>query len=121
MFNRREQQALVGLAAAMLVGSVAAVGDWLRPGALEEFRVVPRAVQPPPVLELALAEPAPIPLNSATATELVALPAVGPKTAALIVAHRREHGAFARLEQLLAIKGIGRKTLDKLRPLVTLD
>jgi len=25
------------------------------------------------------------------------------------------------LEQLLAIKGIGRKTLDKLRPLVTLD
>ena len=49
------------------------------------------------------------------------MPAVGPKTAALIVAHRREHGAFARLEQLLAIKGIGRKTLDKLRPLVTLD
>ena len=67
MFNRREQQALVGLAAVLLVGSVAAVGDWLRPGALEEFRVVPRAVQPPPVLELALAEPAPIPLNSATA------------------------------------------------------
>ena len=59
--------------------------------------------------------------NSATAAELVALSAVGPKTAALIVAHRREHGAFARLEQLLAIKGIGRKTLDKLRPLVTLD
>ena len=34
MFNRREQQALVGLVAALLVGSVAAVGDWLRPGAL---------------------------------------------------------------------------------------
>ena len=66
MFNRREQQALVGLAAAR-PGPVAAVGDWLRPGALEEFRVVPRAVLPPPVLELALAEPAPIPLNSATA------------------------------------------------------
>ena len=59
MFNRREQQALVGLAAVLLVGSGAAVGDWLRPGALEEFRVVPRAVLPPPVLELALAEPAP--------------------------------------------------------------
>ena len=79
MFNRREQQALVGLAAALLGGSVAAGGDWLRPGAREEFRVVPRAVQPPPVLELALAEPAPIPLDSATAAELVALPAVGPK------------------------------------------
>ena len=46
---------------------------------------------------------------------------MGAKTAALIVAYRREHGAFARLEQLLAIKGIGRKTLERLRPLVTLD
>ena len=35
MFSRREQQALVGLAAALQVGSVAGGGDWLRPGALE--------------------------------------------------------------------------------------
>ena len=51
----------------------------------------------------------------------VALTSVGPKTAALIIAHRHEYGAFARLEKLLAIKVIGRRTLDKLRPLVIFD
>ena len=84
MFNRREQQALIGLAAALLLGSLAAVGDWYRPATLEEFRVIPRAVEPPPMLELVEEEQGPILLNSATAAELVALPAVGPKTAARI-------------------------------------
>lgn len=121
MFNRREQQALIGLAAALLLGSLAAVGDWYRPATLEEFRVIPRAVEPPPMLELVEEEQGPIPLNSATAAELVALPAVGPKTAARIIAFRREHGTFAQLEQLLEIKGNGRRTLEKLRPLITLE
>jgi len=30
MFNRQEQQALLSLTAALLVGSMVAVGDWLR-------------------------------------------------------------------------------------------
>ena len=51
----------------------------------------------------------------------IALTSVGSKTAVLIIAHRHEYGAFARLEKLLAIKGIGRRTLDKLRPLVIFD
>ena len=42
MFNRREQQALLGLAAALLVGSLLLVGDWFRPAALYDFRVIPR-------------------------------------------------------------------------------
>ena len=58
---------------------------------------MPRAVKSPPPLELALVEPVPVSFNSATVAELVALPSVGAKTAALIVAYRCEHGAFVRL------------------------
>ena len=70
MFNRREQQALLGLAAALLVGSLLAVGDWFHPAALSDFRVIPRAVEPPPPLSLAPNTQGPVLLNSATAVEL---------------------------------------------------
>jgi competence protein ComEA len=52
-----------------------------------------------------------ISLNSAAARELELLPGVGPVTAARIVAGR----PYARLEELLRVKGIGEKTLERLR------
>ena len=121
MFNRREQRALIGLMAALLIGMLVAVSDWYRPSHLEEFSVVPRAVAPPPPLKVAVAEQAPLALNSATVEELVALPAIGPKIAARIVAFRSAHGPFERLEQLTQVNGIGAKTLAKLRPLLTVE
>ena len=121
MFNQREQRALIGLTAALLIGMLVAIGDWYRPSQLEEFSVVPRAVAPPPPRQVAAAEQGPLSLNSATVEELVALPAIGPKIAARIVAFRRERGPFARLEQLTEVNGIGAKTLAKLRPLLTVE
>ena len=117
MFNEREQRALIGLTAALIIGMLVAVSDWYRPSRLEEFSVVPRAVAPPPPLE-EVAKQGPLSLNSATIAELVALPAVGPKIAERIVAFRRERGPFKRLEQLTEVNGIGAKTLEKLRPLL---
>lgn len=117
MFNEREQRALIGLTAALIIGMLVAVSDWYRPSRLEEFSVVPRAVAPPP-LEEVVAKQGPLSLNSATIAELVALPAVGPKIAERIVAFRRERGPFKRLEQLTEVNGIGAKTLEKLRPLL---
>ena len=121
MFNRREQQALLSLSATLLVGSLLAVGDWFRPAIMEDFSVIPRAVTPPSPLEIAERRQGPILLNSATAAELVELPSVGPKTAQSIVAFRRENGSFERLEQLLEIRGIGLRTLEKLRPLLKIE
>ena len=63
----------------------------------------------------------PISLNSTTAVELIELPGVGIKTAALIVDFREKHGPFERVEQLLQIKGIGHRTLKKLRPLLKIE
>lgn len=57
-------------------------------------------------------------LSRATVAELVALPGVGPATAAAIVAHRDRHGAFGSVDDLLAVKGIGPAKLEGLRDLV---
>ena len=58
-------------------------------------------------------------INSAGAAELEALPGVGPVTAAAILAWREENGRFTSVDELQEISGIGPKTLEKLRPLVT--
>jgi competence protein ComEA len=58
-------------------------------------------------------------LNSATAAELETLPGVGPALAERILAHRASHGRFSSVEDLLAVSGIGEKTLERLRDKVT--
>ena len=62
-----------------------------------------------------------IDLNSASAAELDLLPGVGPALAARIIAYRQEHGSFASVDQLDNVKGIGPRTLERLRPLVKVE
>jgi competence protein ComEA len=59
-----------------------------------------------------------IDLNRATAAELQRLPGIGPKLSARIVA-ARERQPFRRVEDLRKVSGIGPKTLERLRPYVT--
>lgn len=54
-------------------------------------------------------------LNTATAEELETLPGVGAVTAQRIVEYRSAHG-FARIEDLMNVKGIGRQSLRKCNP-----
>ena len=58
-------------------------------------------------------------VNTASSSELQALPGIGPKKADAIVTFRTANGPFRQVEDLVQVKGIGPKTLDKLRPLVT--
>ena len=62
----------------------------------------------------------PINLNTATIAQLETLPGVGPNTAKSIVDFRNHSGPFQRVEDLLAIKGISKSKLEKLRPYVTI-
>ena len=62
----------------------------------------------------------PIDLNTASASQLRELPGIGPSTAQAIVKFREKSGPFQRLEDLLAIHGISKIKLEKLRPYVTL-
>ena len=61
----------------------------------------------------------PINLNTATIAQLETLPGIGPNTAKAIVDFRNHSGPFQRVEDLLAIKGISKSKLEKLRPYVT--
>lgn len=56
----------------------------------------------------------PIDLNTATEQQLDTLPGVGPSTARAIVAYRLQHGPFARVEDLLNVRGIGPAKLEAL-------
>lgn len=54
-------------------------------------------------------------LNTATAEELETLPGVGAVTAQRIVEYRSAHG-FARIEDLMNVKGIGQAKFKKMQP-----
>jgi competence protein ComEA len=58
-------------------------------------------------------------LDHATATEIEALPRVGPALAKRIVANRDSLGPFRSLANLRRVKGIGPATIELLSPLVT--
>lgn len=58
----------------------------------------------------------PVDINAASATELMELPRIGARTAARILAFRREHGPFRRPEELMQVRGIGEKAFQRLRP-----
>jgi competence ComEA-like helix-hairpin-helix protein len=63
-----------------------------------------------------LDDAAPIDLNAADAATLDRLPGVGPVLAARIVEHRTTLGAFERVEDLRAVRGIGPRLLERIRP-----
>jgi competence protein ComEA len=62
----------------------------------------------------------PINLNTASKTELMSLPGIGPKTAENILLFRQDHGDFQSVEDLTNVKRIGIKTLDRLRDKITI-
>ena len=58
----------------------------------------------------------PLDLDSASAVDLDRLPGIGPVLAARIVEHRRVHGRFHHVDELLLVPGIGPRLLERLRP-----
>jgi competence protein ComEA len=55
-------------------------------------------------------------INTADKETLTLLPGIGPVTAEAIVAYRKDNGNFKNIDDLVKVKGIGEKTLVKLKP-----
>lgn len=71
------------------------------------------------LLELGSASGTSININRASASELEALPGVGPATADQIVRDRETNGPFASVDELTRVSGIGPATVEKLRDLAS--
>jgi comEA protein len=74
----------------------------------------------PPALAKKKPPAHPININTAEATELQQVPGIGPSTAQKILDTRKSYGNFKSVDDLLAIKGIGPKKLDKMRKYLTI-
>ena len=59
-------------------------------------------------------------LNTATAQQLDLLPGVGEKAGQRIIEHRKKT-PFKRIEELVKVKGFGKKKFDKLKPHLTVN
>lgn len=59
-----------------------------------------------------------IDINTASAAEFQTLKGIGKKKAAAIVANRDANGPFKSVDDLTRVKGIGKKTVEKLRPFI---
>ncbi|MEG0493698.1 MAG: ComEA family DNA-binding protein [Clostridia bacterium] len=60
-------------------------------------------------------------VNKANLEQLCELPGIGEKTARSIIFEREQNGKFSYPADLLNVKGIGEKTLQKLLPEICLD
>jgi competence protein ComEA len=58
-------------------------------------------------------------INTASETDLEALPGVGPVTAAAIIDYRTQNGPFSAVDDLIDVSGIGPSTLEQIRPFAT--
>lgn len=63
----------------------------------------------------------PVNINSATSEELQQVPGIGPVTADKILQMRKSYGAFKSVDDLLAVKGLGKKRLEKMRKYLTVS
>src|SRR6476661_3949 len=87
--------------------------------ALLAIGVLPAAAQKAPAKAAAVTSASPVNLNTATQSQLEALPGIGAKAAERILEYRQKNGGFKKIEDLMNVRGVGEKSFLKLKPLIS--
>jgi competence protein ComEA len=80
------------------------------------FLFVVLALSPLAVLALE-----PVNINTADAATLQQINGIGPAKAKAIVEYRTANGPFATVDDLIKVSGIGEKSLERLKPQITVE
>ncbi len=60
-------------------------------------------------------------LNTATLAELDTLPGIGPAIAQRIIEYRQQNGAFAKIDDIKKVRGIGDAMFEQIKELITVQ
>jgi len=60
-------------------------------------------------------------INTASAKELTKLKGIGPVLAERIIKYRQGHGPFQKIEDIMKVKGIGKKTFNAIKNKITAE
>ncbi len=131
-FTPQETKAVIFLIVILLIGSGVTLYKKYHPDFAPELLLKENRNTEKKVLEPAKSSNVPenislkitdkkINLNRATLQELDSLPGIGEELGKRILAYRESKGNFSSIEELKKIKGIGQKTFEKLKNLVTIE
>ncbi len=119
IFTRDERAVIVFLLLAVLVGIIVLAVGRVDPSRVEGL--LPSTATVEETVTEGLTPVWPLNLNTAGETELVELPGIGPVRARAIIELRQTLGRFSDPEDLLEVKGIGPRTLERMRSLIVVD
>ncbi len=86
---------------------------------LASVLAIAAAAAPAAAQKTGKAEPARVNVNTAGLQELMTLPGIDEAYARRLIEYREKNGPFRRIEDLLNVRGIGDRTLERIRNRVT--
>ena len=144
MFTRKDSRVILILAAVLFVGTAVNLYERFRQSeklepslllksggakakSLDYVRSTQTATEPDKTIDSAAALPEKpetkekIGINSAGASELISISGIGPVLAGRLVEYREKNGGFRDADELMKVKGIGPKSIEKILPQIKFD
>src|SRR5262245_288160 len=79
------------------------------------------AAAAPAAPKAAASDARPVDINTADAAALETVPGIGKSLSQRIIAFREKNGPFQSVDDLLKVQGVGEKSIQKLRPYLTVS